>query len=124
MDGLMPSFADQLALSRNRPAGFDYMRIVLAAAVVCQHSMNATLGLRQTLELLASPFRIPVAMILAFFFALSGFLVTGSLSRCKSLISFLGLRALRIAPALAVETALSAIIVGPIFSETSLVQYL
>jgi peptidoglycan/LPS O-acetylase OafA/YrhL len=120
----MFSLADQLALSRNRPAGFDYMRITLAAAVVCQHSMNATLGLRQTLELLATPFRIPVAMILAFFFALSGFLVTGSLFRCKSLISFLGLRALRIAPALAVETTLSAIIVGPIFSETSLVQYL
>jgi peptidoglycan/LPS O-acetylase OafA/YrhL len=119
----MFSLADQLALSRNRPAGFDYMRICLAVAVVCQHSMNATLGLRQTLESFSSSFRIPVAMILALFFALSGFLVTGSLFRCRSLISFLGLRTLRIAPALAVETALSAIIVGPIFSETPLLQY-
>jgi peptidoglycan/LPS O-acetylase OafA/YrhL len=123
MDALMFSFADQLVLSRNRPAGFDYMRITLAAAVVCQHSMNTTLGLRRTLGLLDNPIRIPVAMILALFFALSGFLVAGSLLRCKSLISFLGLRVLRIAPALGVETTLSAIIIGPIFSETPLVQY-
>ena len=123
MDELMLSFDDRLALSHNRPAGFDYLRIVLAAAVVCQHSMNTTLGLSKTLELLSSPFRIPVAMILALFFALSGFLVTGSLLRRKGLISFLGLRGLRIAPALAVEITLSAIIIGPIFSETPLVQY-
>jgi peptidoglycan/LPS O-acetylase OafA/YrhL len=119
----MFSLADQLALSRNRPAGFDYMRIALAAAVVCLHSMNITLGQRQTLEIVSSPLRIPVAMVLALFFALSGFLVAGSLLRCKSLISFLGLRVLRIAPALATETTLSAIIIGPIFSETPLVQY-
>src|SRR3954469_20986741 len=110
----MLSFADRLAVSRNRPAGFDYLRISLAVAVVCQHSMNTTLGIDKTLELLSSPFRAPVAMILALFFALSGFLVTGSLLRCKSLISFLGLRALRLIPALAAETILSAIIIGPL----------
>jgi peptidoglycan/LPS O-acetylase OafA/YrhL len=117
------SLADQLALSRNRPAGFDYMRITLAAVVVCLHSLNITLGQRQALEILSSPLRIPVAMVLALFFSLSGFLVAGSLLRCKSLISFLGLRVLRIGPALAVDTVLSAIIIGPIFSETSLFEY-
>jgi peptidoglycan/LPS O-acetylase OafA/YrhL len=118
----MFSLADQLALSRNRPAGFDYMRIALAAAVVCQHSLDVTVGLDGTLEILR-PARIGVAMILALFFALSGFLVTGSLLRCRSLISFLGLRILRIGPALAVEVALSAIIIGPIFTEVPLAQY-
>jgi peptidoglycan/LPS O-acetylase OafA/YrhL len=118
----MFSLADQLALSRNRPAGFDYMRIGLAAAVVCLHSLNVTVGLNRTLEILNSV-RIGVAMILALFFALSGFLVTGSLLRCRSLISFLGLRLLRIGPALAVETTLSAIIIGPLFTELPLAQY-
>ncbi|QPF85922.1 acyltransferase [Bradyrhizobium genosp. L] len=118
----MFSLADQLALSRNRPAGFDYMRIALAAAIVCLHSLNVTVGFTRTLEILSSA-RIGVAMILALFFALSGFLVTGSLLRCRSLISFLGLRLLRIGPALAVETTLSAIVIGPLFTELPLAQY-
>ncbi|MFB9264246.1 acyltransferase family protein [Bradyrhizobium erythrophlei] len=98
------------------------MRIALAAAIICLHSMNVTFGLGRTLEILSS-LRIAIAMILALFFALSGFLVTASLLRCKSLISFLGLRVLRIAPALAVETTLSAVIIGPIFTAIPLAQY-
>ncbi len=119
----MPSLADQLAIARNRPAGFDYMRIVLATTIIGLHSLNVTLGLGQALQV-QSTLRIGVAMILALFFALSGFLVTASLLRCKSLISFLGLRLLRIGPALAVETTLSAIIIGSLFTELPLAQYL
>jgi len=118
----MFSLADQLALSRNRPAGFDYMRIALAAAIICLHSANVTLGLDRAMEV-AGHFRMVNATVLALFFALSGFLVTGSLLRCKSLISFVGLRVLRIAPALAVETTLSAIIIGPIFTAMPLTEY-
>ncbi|MHC2435551.1 peptidoglycan/LPS O-acetylase OafA/YrhL [Bradyrhizobium sp. USDA 4451] len=121
-DTSMPSMADRLALARNRPAGFDYMRIVLAASIIGLHSTNVTLGLGRALEI-QSTLRIGVAMILTLFFALSGFLVTASLLRCKSLISFLGLRLLRIAPALAVETTLSAVIIGPAFTELPLAQY-
>ncbi|WP_407148485.1 acyltransferase family protein [Bradyrhizobium sp. ORS 86] len=118
----MLSLADQLALSRNRPAGFDYMRIALAASIIGLHSLNVTLGLGRALEI-SSTVRIGVAMILALFFALSGFLVTASLLRCRSLISFLGLRVLRIAPALAVETTLSAVIIGSLFTELPLARY-
>ncbi|MFN5719030.1 MAG: acyltransferase family protein [Bradyrhizobium sp.] len=118
----MPSLADQLALTRNRPAGFDYMRIALATTIICLHGANVTLGLGRALEI-QSTLRIGIAMILALFFSLSGFLVTASLQRCKSLISFLGLRVLRIGPALAVETTLSAIIIGSIFTELPLAQY-
>lgn len=118
----MFSLADQLALSRNRPAGFDYMRITLAAAIICLHGANVTLGLDRAMEIVGH-FRMVNAMLLALFFALSGFLVTASLLRCKSLISFIGLRVLRIVPALVVETTLSAIIVGPIFTEMPLTQY-
>ena len=50
------------------------------------------------------------------FFALSGFLVASSLERCKTLFTFLGLRAIRILPALAVEIFISALIIGPLFT--------
>jgi peptidoglycan/LPS O-acetylase OafA/YrhL len=121
-NAIMFSLADQLALSRNRPAGFDYMRIALAAAVICLHSANVTLGLGRAMEIVGH-FRTVNAMILALFFTLSGFLVTASLLRCKSLLSFIGLRVLRIAPALVVETTLSAVIIGPIFTAIPLAQY-
>jgi len=47
------------------------------------------------------------------FFCLSGFLVTGSAMRNPSLRTFLTNRSLRIFPALTVEVALSALILGP-----------
>jgi peptidoglycan/LPS O-acetylase OafA/YrhL len=46
------------------------------------------------------------------FFALSGFLVAGSPERSKTLLTFLGLRAIRIYPALGVEVVLSALLIG------------
>jgi len=55
-------------------------------------------------------------LILPMFFALSGFLVAGSLERCPTLASFYGLRILRLAPALTVEVTLSAIILGPLLT--------
>lgn len=118
----MFSLADQLALSNNRPAGFDYMRIALAAAIICLHGANVTLGLDRAMEVVGH-FRMVNAMLLAFFFALSGFLVTASLLRCKSLISFVGLRVLRIVPALVVETTLSAVIIGPLCTALPLGDY-
>jgi peptidoglycan/LPS O-acetylase OafA/YrhL len=60
---------------------------------------------------------------LPMFFALSGFLVTGSALRTRRLIPFLGLRVLRLLPALLVEVTLSAIILGAIFTQLPLSQY-
>ncbi len=60
---------------------------------------------------------------LPMFFALSGFLVTGSALRTQRLIPFLGLRVLRLLPALLVEVTLSAIILGSIFTTLPLSQY-
>lgn len=64
-----------------------------------------------------------MALILPMFFALSGFLVAGSLERCRSLISFLGLRLIRLVPALAVETFAAAIVIGAIFTTLPLKEY-
>ena len=60
---------------------------------------------------------------LPMFFALSGFLVTGSALRTKRLLPFLGLRVLRLLPALFVEVTLSAIVLGGIFTTLPLLTY-
>ena len=60
---------------------------------------------------------------LPMFFALSGFLVTASALRTRRLIPFLGLRVLRLLPALFVEVTLSAVILGAIFTQLPLSQY-
>jgi peptidoglycan/LPS O-acetylase OafA/YrhL len=57
------------------------------------------------------------------FFALSGFLVTGSAFRTKRVLPFLGLRFFRIFPALCVEVVLSAIVLGAFFTTLPLDQY-
>jgi peptidoglycan/LPS O-acetylase OafA/YrhL len=62
-------------------------------------------------------------MIVPMFFGLSGFLVAGSLERSKTLITFLGLRAFRIVPALSVEVFLSALILGSFFTTNDLRSY-
>jgi len=56
------------------------------------------------------------------FFALSGFLVMGSLQR-NDLLSFLALRGLRIFPALAVELVLSAFIIGGLLTTLPVTAY-
>ncbi|HEY6434617.1 MAG TPA: acyltransferase [Acetobacteraceae bacterium] len=66
----------------------------------------------------------PITMsYLPMFFALSGFLVTGSALRTRRLIPFLGLRVLRLLPALFVEVTLSAIILGAIFTDLPASEY-
>lgn len=56
------------------------------------------------------------------FFALSGFLVTGSLQRVK-LHQFMTLRLARLFPALVVEVARSALIIGPLVTDVSTQNY-
>lgn len=60
---------------------------------------------------------------LPMFFALSGFLVTGSALRTRRLIPFLGLRVLRLIPALMVEVFLSAVILGAAYTTLPLGKY-
>ncbi len=57
------------------------------------------------------------------FFALSGFLVAGSAFRTKSVWRFLGLRFLRIFPALCVEVVLSAMLIGAALTTLPLSDY-
>lgn len=108
-----------LEAANGRPSGFDYMRLGLAVAVLCWHSYRVV----DAAHGWGGWWRAPVGLILPMFFALSGFLVAGSLLRVRSIHEFLTLRALRIVPALLVEVALSAVIIGALFTTLPLCEY-
>ncbi|PYF08676.1 peptidoglycan/LPS O-acetylase OafA/YrhL [Rhodobacter viridis] len=108
----------------SRPAGFDYLRLVLASLVIVWHSFSVTgIGYGAVFDALGVFGELFFPMILGMFFALSGFLVAGSLERCQTLISFMGLRVIRIYPALAMEVLLSAFILGPTLTQSPLGEY-
>lgn len=117
------TIAERLVSCSNRPSGFDYMRLTLASLVVWTHTVNIALGNEAVTEIWTGPWRPPLAMILGMFFCLSGFLVAGSLERCRTMISFLGLRVIRLVPALAVDTLIAALILGPLFTTLPLREY-
>jgi peptidoglycan/LPS O-acetylase OafA/YrhL len=115
------SVKSRLDLSRGRTTGFDYLRIALALLVLLVHVPRTTTADDAWLW---SPYVRPLTgAILPAFFALSGFLVTGSLQRSKTLVEFAVLRALRLVPALAVEVMVAALILGPLLTVFPLDRY-
>ena len=119
----MATLEDRLIATGGKPSGFDYMRIVLAICVVLFHEADICYGFSVGLAVKTGWARPFIALILPMFFALSGFLVAGSWERCKSLITFGGLRLLRLVPALAVESFLGIVVLGTIFTTLPLGQY-
>src|SRR5258708_11262288 len=118
------TLADGLPVRPSRRAGFDGMRLLLAAAVVGWHTIGTSYGdVAQHGFWCSASWRPPLAAILGMFVALSGFLVAGSLERCRTMVSFVGLRVMRILPALAVEVLLCALILGPLLTHYSLHEY-
>jgi len=118
------SIGDRIKDTGGFTSGFDYMRVVLAVLVLLGHSFLVS-GDNQARSVVfpgvIDSIRGPG--ILAVFFTLSGFLVAASLIRTPSLKTFLGLRALRIAPALCVEIVLSALMLGPLLTVLPLSSY-
>lgn len=103
--------------------GFDYLRIGLSSAICLWHSWWVYSG--------SMAWQVPLwhgwlgfipRSFVPLFFALSGFLVAGSLERNK-LHHFLALRFLRIFPALAFEVTASAIFIGAFFTSFSATTY-
>ncbi len=117
------TFQDRMSLAKGHTRGFDYLRICLAIGVVAWHTVVTCYGDDYQFAVLRSPVRPVIAIILPMFFALSGFLVAGSLERCRTLAGFLALRVLRLIPALAAEVLLSALLVGPLVTELPLRSY-
>lgn len=111
-------------MARGRTSGFDYIRIVLASAVIFSHSVGVTLGESPNVHRAWWPVTQPLYWaIIPCFFALSGFLVAGSLLRSTTTLEFVLLRVLRIIPALFVETILAALILGPLVTDYPLGTY-
>ena len=119
-----PTILGQMEKGNGFTAGFDYLRIGLAIAVLVWHSYILSAGSAALYRAAwGGPFRFLLAIILPMFFALSGFLVAGSLERTRA-HQFVVLRALRLVPALAVEVTLSALLLGAFFTTLPLRRYL
>jgi peptidoglycan/LPS O-acetylase OafA/YrhL len=119
---LMHTLQSQLNMAHNRPTGFDYLRLTLALSIVVWHSVTICYGPAAEAYFWTGPPRPVIALLLPSFFALSGFLVAGSLER-NNVPEFLTLRVTRIFPALAVEVLISAIIIGPLLTTVAWREY-
>lgn len=100
--------------------GFDFLRIFLAIMVLFTHSFLIAEG--EKFQFSKPGITVLQAAILPMFFALSGFLITGSAMRLR-LKDFLLNRGIRIVPALSVDIVFAALILGPIFTTVSLQAY-
>ncbi|MYN17690.1 acyltransferase family protein [Rugamonas sp. FT107W] len=115
----MESFSKVLGKHRGIGPGFDFLRVFLAVSIVAVHSVLLT-GHRDLFEQSIAWF-LEYALV-PMFFALSGFLITGSAIRL-SLKNFLINRGLRIVPALAVDVFICALVIGPLLTTGPLRDY-
>jgi peptidoglycan/LPS O-acetylase OafA/YrhL len=114
--------------------GFDFLRLVLALLILYSHAFLATgskAGLANAVissvtgtdsSSYVHPEMVRVLLV-PMFFAVSGFLVTGSAFRTQTVAKFMTFRILRIVPALVTEVTLSALLLGPIFTTVRLRDY-
>lgn len=115
----MKTFGQILDDYRGIGPGFDFLRVFLALAIVAVHTFSLTSSAWMIND---TPFWFTRLLFVPMFFALSGFLITGSGMRL-SLKNFLLNRGMRIVPALAVDIALCALILGPIVTTVALSEY-
>lgn len=122
---VMPETAATImARYRGIGPGFDFWRFSLSSFVILLHSFHVSYGTNSPASRNVGYLLRPLfAGTLPVFFALSGFLVAGSAIRTRKITIFLGFRALRLVPALAMEVTLSALILGPILTTRPLGSY-
>jgi peptidoglycan/LPS O-acetylase OafA/YrhL len=118
---LLVNVRQKLAANASRGPGFDRIRLIAAAVVVLHHNSTYLIAdiahdYLYTYSRTFSNFGLSAVDI---FFALSGFLVTPSLSRTGDVVSFTVNRTLRIVPALAVSVFLAMFVIGPALSRLS-----
>jgi len=118
------SIGSILDRTRGIGQGFNFLRIALSLAVIFVHSYQTAYGFGiKSKWLSAGPLGPVVAATLIMFFALSGFLITGSAIRTGNLRTFVSFRLLRLVPALFVEIVLSAFFLGIAFTTMPWQQY-
>lgn len=110
-------------VAAGRDNNFNLLRFVAASLVLISHSFALVFGtdgaepLRHSLGISLGSIAVDI------FFAISGFLVTGSLLYRQNLIEFVTARALRIYPGLWVALILTVVIVGLNFSTLTPLQF-
>ncbi|MEX0828212.1 MAG: acyltransferase [Haliea sp.] len=110
-------------ISADRKNNLNLIRMVAASAVLISHAYPITLGF-QAVEPLESHIGMTLGEIaVGIFFILSGFLVSMSFARSKSLSDFFMARAVRIFPALLVVLVLTLLILGPLVTQLPLEAY-
>jgi peptidoglycan/LPS O-acetylase OafA/YrhL len=117
------SVGASLAQHRNFGPGFNALRLVLAVLVLCWHSVLVTTPAEFPKAILNGLYRPFFLFRVPMFFCLSGFLLTGSIIRVKSLKVFLVNRVLRIFPSLWMEVFLTGFALGPLMTAYSLRDY-
>ncbi len=118
---MMRSLDHLLTKSSN---GLTTIRLVAAFCVMVSHAWPLTLGKEppEPLEL-STGYSLGHWAVLVFF-AISGFLVSASAARSRSLIAFARARARRIFPALAVMILLTSLLLGPLVTTLPPATYL
>ena len=106
-----------------RQDNFLLLRFLAASLVIYGHSYAiAALNTQDIFVRSGLPFSGTVAVDM--FFAVSGFLVTGSLVRRSNVISFIAARVLRLFPAYAACLVLCAFVLGPLLTTLQIGDYL
>lgn len=118
----LPTAASVMDKNRGAGPGFDALRIGLAVCILLFHAIQNSYAKRYV-EYIPTVFYPVILALLPMFFCLSGFLVTGSAVRTRSVPLFLTYRGLRIFPALAVEVALCALVLGPLLTIVPIKEY-
>ena len=116
------SLGDVMRLHNGLGPGFDTLRLALSLGVMSVHSVTLFNGLAyfDFREWWGYPLFLA---LLPMFFGLSGFLVAGSAVRLQRTSRFMLNRGFRIIPALAVEVALSALVLGAVVTTLPLGEY-
>jgi peptidoglycan/LPS O-acetylase OafA/YrhL len=105
-------------MHQTRSNNFDALRLFAALMVIYGHGFNMSGGIGPGL------WGVPFARVgLDVFFAISGYLVTGSWERTPGLWTFLMKRGLRLFPGLLLCTAFGAFVVGPLATTLPLGDY-
>jgi peptidoglycan/LPS O-acetylase OafA/YrhL len=106
-----------IGVSGHNRNNFDAIRLAMALLVVWSHSFALHLGSEKTEWVslaLNGAFNAGNLAVMAFFI-ISGFLITQSFERSRSLVSYMQKRVKRIYPGYLVATSLSAFVVAPLF---------
>jgi len=112
------------ALAVGHDNNLNLLRVVAAAMVLVSHSFVLATGQPSAEPWQATLGTTPGGLAVDVFFAVSGFLVAGSLERSGGLRRFAAARALRIYPALWAALVLTALVVGLWFTQLAAGDFL